>query len=403
MLSPIEWTVFGALTVTGLAAWDSLDRDVGKIKRIFRNCGLTVNETNHATGNKKLKEIALYRKEKQDWGTEYAFRHPLGLSFEQIESKFHNIQDGLNAKHKGGQRRIALDHDGMLKIKVYDHDLPLSFPYIPPQEKRWEVPIGKGLEGEIYHDFNKIPHMVIGGTTRYGKTVLLKGIICSLISQKPQEAEFEVFDLKGGLGFGPFEKAKQVNGVQANVADSMSRLQQVEKHMVDRMKHFREQGFENMDDVPSNLHRIFIIVDEAAGLAKKGYKGDEYKARQTCENILADISRMGGGLGFHLIYCTQYPRYDVLPAQIKQNCDAKISFRLQTQKASEVVLEEGGAEKLPYVKGRAIYRTDRMMEIQVPLIKNDDVLNILKPHWRDGNEQNRREKPTPRQDTLIIG
>ena len=38
--------------------------------------------------------------------------------------------------------------------------------------------------------------------------------------------------------------------------------------------------------------------------------------------MLSHIARIGGALGFRLIFCTQYPTGDTLPRQVKQNSDA---------------------------------------------------------------------------------
>lgn len=62
--------------------------------------------------------------------------------------------------------------------------------------------------------------------------------------------------------------------------------------------------------------------------------------------MLSHIARIGGALGFRLIFCTQYPTGDTLPRQVKQNSDAKLGFRLPTQTASSVVIDEPGLESI---------------------------------------------------------
>ena len=46
------------------------------------------------------------------------------------------------------------------------------------------MPIGQSLEQLIYHDFDKTPHMTLGGLTRMGKTVFLKNVMTSLLLHK---------------------------------------------------------------------------------------------------------------------------------------------------------------------------------------------------------------------------
>jgi S-DNA-T family DNA segregation ATPase FtsK/SpoIIIE len=101
--------------------------------------------------------------------------------------------------------------------------------------------------------------------------------------------------------------------------------------------------------------------------------------KNQCEVILSRIARIGGALGYRLIYATQTPYSEVLNHNIKQNCDAKLCFKLQTDKASEVVLGEGitDAHHLPFIKGRGVYLTDRKHIVQTPMIENDYIEGVI--------------------------
>jgi S-DNA-T family DNA segregation ATPase FtsK/SpoIIIE len=103
------------------------------------------------------------------------------------------------------------------------------------------------------------------------------------------------------------------------------------------------------------------------------------------------IAQVAGGLGYNLIMCSQYPTGDILPRQVKQNSDARISFRLPTSTASNVILDESGAEEIGHgMQGRAIYKADLKRMIQVPIIENVEIDKLLKPFIQedvlDGNE-----------------
>ena len=81
------------------------------------------------------------------------------------------------------------------------------------EERKWRVPIGQSLEKLIYHDFDKTPHMTLGGLTRMGKTVFLKNVVTSLITAQPNHTHLYIIDLKGGLEFGPYKNLQQVEDV----------------------------------------------------------------------------------------------------------------------------------------------------------------------------------------------
>jgi len=67
--------------------------DAAKIQRICNNCSLKVKE------GKDVRNMQLLRKNRKEWGTEYAYRIPLGLRFADFQAKEQNIADGLN--HRG--------------------------------------------------------------------------------------------------------------------------------------------------------------------------------------------------------------------------------------------------------------------------------------------------------------
>lgn len=143
---------------------------------------------------------------------------------------------------------------------------------------------------------------------------------------------------------------------------------------------FDKNDFEDIKESGIST-RHFIILDEAAQISPQIITGKEEreKARQ-CEEVLSEIARIGAGLGYRLIYCSQYPTADVMNKQIKQNCDTVITYKLRDAVASRVVLDESGAESLP-LPGRAIYKTPEGTQIvQTPFIDNEQIDSRIKPH-----------------------
>src|SRR5690606_13689071 len=101
---------------------------------------------------------------------------------------------------------------------------------------------------------------------------------------------------------------------------------------------------------------------------------------------LSEIARIGGGLGFRLIFATQYPTADAVPRQVKMNMVARIAFKIPDGTASRVVLDELGAEALDPIPGRAIYKLAESHEIQCPFISDEMIggyLNELGKNRKD--------------------
>jgi S-DNA-T family DNA segregation ATPase FtsK/SpoIIIE len=123
-------------------------------------------------------------------------------------------------------------------------------------------------------------------------------------------------------------------------------------------------------------------VDEAAQLAPDRFHSREEKMLLSlCQGILSEVARVAGALGYRLIFATQYPTADTLPRQIKQNADAKITFRLPSGYASGVAIDDYGAEELPSdIKGRALFKTHELKELQVPFISHDEMWERLEKY-----------------------
>jgi hypothetical protein len=156
---------------------------------------------------------------------------------------------------------------------------------------------------------------------------------------------------------------------------------------------FKQKYWTNISNTPIQKRR-FIIVDEAAQLAsEKWMDSDTKKALDQCQWILGEITRIGGGLGYREVFCTQYPTADTLPRSIKQNSDGKITFRLPSGYASEVAIDERGAEELPSnIKGRALYKTHELKEMQVPLLEDKEMWERLEKYVEVNKNGSSHEK-----------
>ena len=319
---------------------------------------------------------------KFDDKTTYLYHLPYGLidnpSLEEVLSKTLN-------------KPVKVTMLSKLFIHVYNSDIKNKYDYTFTESKKWSLPIGYKLGDElIHHNFDVIPHMTVAGMTRQGKTVLLKLIMAHLIFNHPEDVEFYIIDLKGGLEFSRYSKLKQVKGVASNTDEAYQLLTNINKKIKSDMQYFKNHGYSNVLETPINK-RTFIIVDEAAELTPAKHHDKETKKKLLyCQQVLSEVCRVAGALGYRNIFCTQYPTSDTLPRQIKQNSDAKISFRLPTEIASRVAIDESGAQDL-IVPGRAIYRTHTKEVIQVPFISDKEIMNELRRYEDDSAEEKNTE------------
>lgn len=368
--------------------------DTKKIENIAKNCGLVAKDG---------KAIRIQRRTRKSGYTEYVFQMPQGLSANEFKNKLDNFQDGLNIKktvldfslndlkaidwkgdiiqsvkdllHKKKRlnKTVEIEFDGMLVFRVFDHTLTDMFLFDESLFKRlkgWEVPIGiNNKSALIKHDFDKLAHTIVGGATDYGKSNMLKVFITTLIHRKPNDVSFTLIDLKGGLSFGRFKHVKQVKSIAKNESEALEALQGVQERLNESMDFLESNGFEDVKEAGIK-ERHFIVIDEAADIAEN----------EDCQDILKDIARRGRAAGQRLLYCTQYPTKETVSSQVKRNAISRICFVLDTQIASMAVLDEGGAEKLPLIQGRAIYKAHKKHTIQTPYIENQFINKIIQPH-----------------------
>ncbi|MEC0900959.1 MULTISPECIES: FtsK/SpoIIIE domain-containing protein [Bacillus] len=378
--------------VTGLTValfgekFKSKNDDKRKIQVFFEVAGIAIKRNNE----EKLQYPKFQKQIDDDRSTTYVYTLPLGMPSKIIQKVEDVVSEGLN-------KPVRIQYDNYkLNIRVFHREIPKKWNWSTGliEKGKWRVPMGQSLERIIYHDFDKTPHMVLGGLTRMGKTVFLKVLLTTLIEANPENAHVYLIDLKEkGLEFSEFSNLKQV----VEVADSVEKAHRVLGSIMEKIEErgtlMKENGYKNIVETKEK-DRYFIIVDEGAVLAPaKGLPRAVNKIREECQYMLSYIATVSGGLGFRLILATQYPTVTSIPSVVKQMSDAKLGFRLPTRVASEVVLDESGLEVLPSLPGRAIYKTDRLTEIQVPYISDEMMWKQLKEY-----EVEKHEHPKPHEN-----
>lgn len=396
-------TLMGGLALKAHFSKSGMGNDSKKLNKIFTLSGLNVKD-----GSQTL-TTQLMKKRNYNWGIEYRYRIPLGRCFEDYLSKQKTIEAGLNTrtvkvgirdfkaikidknfisniqslytKKLMDRKEIELSYDGMLIIRVYNEPMPKMVDYLPGGG--WKVFYGITREKNkpIFHDFERIPHVAFGGATRYGKSNLINSIIVSLLQQQSDHVKFHLIDLKGGVELCDYEKINQTVSIAYEPEEALKTLENAYNKMKSIQQQLRKLGKKNVQEAGIK-ERHFIIIDEVGELNPDEAVGKEEKdLKRQCQRYMSQIARLGAGLGFRQILATQYPTGDVIPRQCKQNSDGKLCFRVQSAVASRVVLDGEGAEKLPEIKGRAIYQTaDKRVIVQTPLITSDLIKKTIEPH-----------------------
>lgn len=425
MLFEIASTLlFGSIAVyaktKGSGAGGSIGMNEGqKIQRIFTNTGLSVKEGD------KILTAQLVRNKKRSWGRELVFRIPLGRSFEDYQNKMHAIQDGLNTKKRtktidweelkklnfknlvkleqGYQKEVEMSYDGMLKIKIFNQAMPDKKLYSDIDlQSDWKVPMGATRTETIFHDFDQIYNMLVGGAVGGGKSSFLDMVIGHLLITQPENVKLTLIDLKGGVEFSRFKDCKQVVGYAEQPVEAKESLNAVVEEMKRILTILKEKKARNVIEAGIK-ERHFIIIDEIGELSShKEVDKDTKKIKEECEYLLSNIARLGRAQGIRIIVATQHPTADVVPIQVKRNCDARLCYRVDGTSASMVVLDSPGAECLPVIRGRAIYKKGASkFTLQTPWMNDGEMEDMIQLNFRQGQEV-AEDEPTATGDFALF-
>jgi DNA segregation ATPase FtsK/SpoIIIE, S-DNA-T family len=370
--------------------------DHKKIQLIARNCGLVSRDG---------KEIRIYRKDRKNKKfSEYVYQMPQGMSSKQFQDKLDHFQDGLNIKKstldislsdlkdlklrkdifkqiekllekkRDLRKEVEISYDGMLKIRVYNEPLTSNYTFEEATNKKingWKTVIGVDRTGKrILIDWDKVYNLICAGTPGYGKSNWINSTINTLILNHPDDVTFTLIDLKSGLEFNKYRNLKQVTSYASTPVEAKESLKEAIKKMDEVNAYLLENGYSNVKEAGLK-GRHFVILDEAADIADD----------KECQGYLKDIARKARASGLKLIYATQYPTVETVSSQVKRNCLGRLTFVLDTSVASNVVLDQGGAEQLPVIEGRALYKEGlKPIQVQTPLITNETVKKIIEPH-----------------------
>ena len=276
-----------------------------------------------------------------------------------------------------------------------DKPLPVSFYEIlasrtmqAAKDKKLMVPLGKSIMGEIgVCEINKMPHLLIAGTTGSGKSVCVNGIICSILMRaKPDEVKLAMVDPKvvelscyNGI---PHLMCPVVSDpkqaavlLQKMVAEMEKRYQMFANTGTKKIEGYNEYvekyNKKHSDEPMDKMPYVVIIIDELSDLMMV--------AAKEVEDSILRITQKARAAGIHLIVATQRPSTEVITGLIKANIPSRIAFAVGSGIDSRTILDQVGAEKL-LGKGDMFFLPIGMnspIRIQGSFITDDEIQRII--------------------------
>ena len=215
--------------------------------------------------------------------------------------------------------------------------------------------LGESYTGPVTVNLAHIPHILLGGSTGSGKSVLLKLLLMQALRKG---AEVYIADFKGGVDFSKVWHEKcRMCFTEEDLRYTLDQLAAVLEY---RKNAFKALGCPNIDayneTTEQPLPRLIFACDEVAEmLDKTGADNERKKLLSQIESMLSTIARQGRAFGIHLILATQRPDATIIPGQIRNNMDFRVCGRADSV-LSQIILDNTSAtEQIPKdARGRFI-------------------------------------------------
>jgi S-DNA-T family DNA segregation ATPase FtsK/SpoIIIE len=215
-------------------------------------------------------------------------------------------------------------------------------------------------------DLQKMPHLLVAGTTGSGKSVAINAMILSLLYKAepkhvrlimvdPKMLELSMYqDIPHLLAPVVTDMKQAANALTWCVAEMERRYKLMSWVGVRNLSGFNHKvadaektgkpledpaTLESGEPQPlTQLPYIVVVIDELADLMMVVGK--------KVEELIARLAQKARASGIHLILATQRPSVDVITGLIKANIPTRIAFQVASRIDSRTILDQQGAEAL---------------------------------------------------------
>lgn len=241
-----------------------------------------------------------------------------------------------------GKSAVGVEVPNTRPAKVTLGDVFQSY----PDANDWTLPVGLGkdISGRaVFFDLSEMPHLLVAGTTGSGKSVMLNGLLTSLLlTTDPRQVKMVLIDPKrvelSQFGRVPHLITPVVTDVKKAANALLWAVAEMERRyeVLERMGVRSLEGYNTKAEV--QMPYVVVVIDELADLMMQ--------AGAKVEDAIIRLAQKARAVGIHLVVATQRPSVDVITGMIKANVPSRIAFAVSSQVDSRVIMDSPGAEAL---------------------------------------------------------
>ena len=364
--------VAGGVTNVAYGIVKEVRKDTKKINTLFKD----VNFCN----SKKEFAFVKYVKEYESYNL-YRIVIPEGCSFLMLYKLIPNFMNIF----KNEVEIYETDYEYFVKVftKKLKDVTEYPFEVVEIKDKRTlSLVIGHSLDGIFKLNLSdSLPHLLIGASTRAGKSRLIKSICLNIMENyTPEQVQMIYCDQKGGVEARAFRDCKHFVKTTKNVYESIKVFTELEKELDRRLDLFEKRDVTNLVDYNKkykNLPFIFVIIDELYPFLNLPKKKEVY-------NIIADLLSRSASVGIHFLLSSQKTTADVIPTFITENVGYRLGLRTANEQGSINVIGDKGCENIPpNTKGRGICFVDEKVHFQSFFVDDETINRICKKHIKE--------------------
>lgn len=219
----------------------------------------------------------------------------------------------------------------------------------------------------VYDMLSQQTHVLIAGKSGSGKSVIINGIIYTLLSQySPEQCQLILVDPKR-VELLQWKCCPHCITYASEPGEPAQALRKALEITEKRYKIMQRQKIRKY-----TAGHVYIIIDELADLMTTD--------KQTIIPLLQRLAQIGRAANIHIIAATQCPLSEIIPTKIKVNFDCIVGLKTACKQHSRNIIGFPGCETLPPYGTGYIISPKQTNLYKLPMIPDTDMVKLEK-YW----------------------